>query len=157
TSFLLPDDINGIRALYGAGTGSVQPLAGPPPAPTGGSTATVSVSGTTLMVVGTFGNDTMTFTAGATNLTLTINGTTYNINPANIHAVSFDGGNGQDTVTVNTRAGLVDTAQFRPGMATVGGANYRLDVSGTETIIVNGGREDSALMADSAGNDWLVS
>src|SRR5262245_782586 len=55
------------------------------------------VVGDTLVATGTAGADTFTFTAGTTTHRATVNGEGFNINPAVIHKVVFNGQGGWDS------------------------------------------------------------
>jgi hypothetical protein len=104
TSFLLPDDVAGIRALYGSGVGSVTPLGSTPttPPPVGGGTPQdpgFAVIGNTLYVRGTTHNDTFSYTGGAAPV-IEINGAAYAGSLTGITTVRFEGGGGSDVLTL---------------------------------------------------------
>jgi hypothetical protein len=149
TSFLYPDDIAGIRALYGAGVGGVVPLA--PVLPPG---QTFTVIGATLFVQGTVGNDKVEIDAGAAKVT--VNGVSYAGSLAAIQAVSVDMGLGGDVANVKG-GGAAETFAFRPGQLVMSGGAWSLTLGRAEMIDATGGAGDTATMIGSAGNDLLVS
>jgi hypothetical protein len=110
------------------------------------------VSGSTLFVYGTSGNDSFDFTAGGTSNTVTLNGASYTIDPSQIHKVYFYGEGGTD------RATLTDTlnkasANFYPHFATLSGLNYYVAVNHTAYKFAFGKSGDTASFHDSPGND----
>src|SRR5207247_1706820 len=149
TSFLYPDDFAGIRALYGAGAGSIT-LRGPvlPPG------QPFFVSGSTLYVQGTPGNDTFTFTGGSAPA-VHLNGTSYTGNLSKVRNISFNGGAGTDTAVV-TGTGAAETFGLRPGHLLMTGPNWNVSAASCEKIAVTGGAGDQATLSDSPGNDSFV-
>jgi subtilisin family serine protease len=118
----------------------------------------VSVTGTTVNVAGTSGDDTLAFTAGGTH-TVTVNGVAHSFSSLAVNTFNFDGGSGADTITMTGTAGD-ETATLRVGTATLVGPGYSVATTSVEYAIVNGGSgNDTANLYDSAGNDtygaWL--
>jgi hypothetical protein len=143
TSFLYGDDVAAIRALYGAGSGAVIPLAPP----------TFSVAGSTLYVRGTAGNDTFVFDGARGRVTL--NGQTYAGSLSGVRAVIFDGLDGYDRAIV-TGTGQAETFTLRPGSMTMAGAAVNLSVYRTEIIDATAGAGDQVTIVGSGGNDLFV-
>jgi hypothetical protein len=145
TSFLYQDDINGIRALYGAGQGSVRPIG--PNLPPG---QTFVVLGTTLFVQGTNGSDTFVFNGSTGRVSL--NSSTYSGNLNSISVISFDGQGGYDR---SFAVGTSDSEIFalRPGQLTLTGPRWSVGVANSEQIDVTAGWNDQATITDSMGND----
>lgn len=154
TSKLFADDVAGIRALYGAGVGSVTPLATtttPPPV----AISPFILTGTTLYVIGTAGNDVFTFTGGATP-SVTMNGARFAGNLRNVRSVIFTayGGNDQANVVGTSRP---ETFVLHPGTLTMTGATWNVSVTGCETIDVTGGVGDVVKLTGTAGADTYAS
>ena len=78
------------------------------------SVAGLSVSGNTLNVYGTSGNDSFSFSHGTSINTVTLNGATYVVNPALIHNINFYGGGGSDTATLTDQIGHYIKSQRHP-------------------------------------------
>jgi hypothetical protein len=152
TGFLYQDDINGIHAIYGAGHGSVTPLGSTPPVTAPPSP--FQVQGTQLIVTGTSGNDTFTFTAGATSSTVTLNRQSYTVNAALIHTVVFNGNGGTDSAVLSASGS--NTASLTPTGGTLTGSNYAVTLNGVRSITVNGHAGDSANLYDSGGTDTFT-
>jgi hypothetical protein len=121
---------------------------------TTGTTPTVIQSGTSMVIQGTSGNDTFTFTAGSTTSTVTLNGNSYTIDPAKVHDIIFDGFGGDDVATLTGGTG-VDTADLTIGSGTLTGTNYKVTVSNVKTLTMNGGTGDVATIHDTALSDLL--
>jgi hypothetical protein len=148
TGFLYQDDINGIQAIYGAGHGSVTPLASSPPSVV---PSPFQVQGTQLTVTGTTGNDSFQFTAGASSATVILNGQSYSVNPALIHTIVFNGNGGTDSAILNAYGS--SSASLSPTGATLTGPNYSVTLTKVQNVTVNGHAGDKANLYDSTGND----
>lgn len=149
SSFLFADDINGVRALYGAGRGSVNPAGvSLPPG------QTFTVVGKTLYVQGTSGVDTFTFEGDATPK-VQVNTTVYTGDLRQIRAVVFLAYEGSDRAYV-VGTGNAEAFALKPGVLTMTGPTWNLTVAGSELIDVRGEAGDTVTMADSAGDDTLV-
>ncbi len=151
TSYLLGDDINGIRALYGAGSGAVVPYNPVPnnPAPTG-----FSLRGTTLYITGTAGADTVLF-AGAGSGSVSLNGVSYNGSLDAVRTISIDTRAGQDTVSI-TGSSSAETFVLKPNSVTMSGPRWNLSAVNSETIDVTGGAGDGVTFNDSPESDSFV-
>src|SRR5690606_37458620 len=90
----------------------------------------VSVSGTTVNITGTSGNDTFAFTAGGTH-TVTVNGVTHTFSSIAVNTFNFAGGAGSDTITMTGTAGN-ETATLRVGDAKLTGDSFVVNSVNTE-------------------------
>ena len=120
-------------------------------------------SGGLLHVGGTAGDDQFTFAAGTIHQ-VTVNGTTYEFPSAVVDCVAFDGGAGDDSITLTGTAGD-DQAVLRSGSAELtsaadsedAGSGYRAVATGVENVTIHGGGgTDRAVFYDSAGNDTFI-
>jgi hypothetical protein len=112
-------------------------------------------SGNNLYVYGTSGNDSFDFTAGATGSKVTLNGASYNVNPALIHNVYFYGEGGSDRANLTDTVNLAN-AVLSPHSASLIGPNYAVKVNNATFINAFGRSGDSASFNDSAGNDTFA-
>ncbi len=113
----------------------------------------VAIDGTTVNITGTDGDDVFLLIADASLHSVTINGVDYQFDAAQATAFNFDGGAGDDTITLSGTAGN-ETATIRAGSATLVGDSFSAAATGTETITVyGGGGTDTANLYDSAGDD----
>lgn len=110
--------------------------------------------GSLVNVVGTAAADSLSFAAGNTELTVGVNGTTYQFVRGTVTTVNFTGGAGTDVISLSGSAGD-ETATLRAGEATLAGSNFTASATGVETVIANGGggSGDIAKMYDTAGDD----
>jgi subtilisin family serine protease len=114
----------------------------------------VNQNGTSLYVYGTAGNDTMTFEAGNVHV-VTVNGATYRLNATSVSSFNFDGGLGNDSLTLDGHAGA-DSAVLRAGAASLTSAWYNANATSVEGVTINSrGGGDTARFYDSAGNDTI--
>jgi hypothetical protein len=112
----------------------------------------VSVSGTTVNITGTSGDDTLAFTAGSTH-TVTINGVTHDFSALAVSAFNFAGGTGTDSLTM-TGTAAVETATLRVGTASLLGTGYTVWATSIEqSTVYSGGGNDIGNLYDSAGDD----
>jgi len=116
-------------------------------------------------VHGTDGNDSFEFDGaivhdaveGVDRCQLVINGVVYEltrpVSPPPVFDVTFNGGNGSD-VAILLGSPQNDVATLWPGSAEAAGAQYVVEVTGTEEIAVEGkGGSDSATLLGSGGDD----
>jgi hypothetical protein len=165
TSYLLPDDVAGIRALYGTGVGWVRPLVSsnpnpspsPSPDPTPPNTPTpdpsFAIQGTTLLVTGTTGNDTFRF-VGTTN-TIEINGRAFAGSLTNITTIRFDGRGGVDTLSLLGSSAL-ETFTLTPGAATLTGGRFRVEGVALRTVTATAGAGDALIVTGTSANETFV-
>ena len=110
----------------------------------------VAVSGDSVQISGTSGDDSFVYQASR-NHRFSINGTLYKFDGLN--TISFDGGAGIDTASL-TGSKADDTAIFRPGELDLTSAHYSVHVTDSETIrVYGGGGWDYGVFNDSAGDD----
>jgi subtilisin family serine protease len=113
----------------------------------------VSVDGSTVNITGTEAADTFSFAAGDTLHTVGINGVAYQLNAAVATVMNFDGGAGEDTITLTGTAGD-ETATLRAGSVTLVGTSFRASATGVENVrVYSGGGRDAAYFNDSSGDD----
>ncbi|MEK6258841.1 MAG: M10 family metallopeptidase C-terminal domain-containing protein [Planctomycetota bacterium] len=112
--------------------------------------ANVTLSGTTLTVLGSGAANTISVTSGA-NLTITIDGVATNFTPASVTAIEIFGFGGNDSITVSSLAAGT-TVQVDGGAA-----NDTLSVASTVTnaIVLLGGAGNDTLTGG-GGNDTLT-
>lgn len=154
TSFLYADDINAIRSLYGTGQGSVAPLgSGGNPTPPPPVATAFRLTGTTLTVLGTTGNDVLVIN-GATNV-VEINGEKYTGNLTAIRTIQFNGLGGDDQAQL---AGTVaaETFDLGAGLVRVTGPIRNITLWNVETVDASGGTGDVLVLRDSAGDDTFT-
>ncbi|TWU24675.1 S8 family serine peptidase [Bythopirellula polymerisocia] len=112
----------------------------------------VSVTGTTVNVKGTAGNDTFTFSAGSTHQVV-VNGVTHNFASIAVTNIVFNGGSGTDTIAL-TGTNAKETAIIASSSTTLIGIGYQVAASGVENSTVYGaGGGDIAYIYDSIGAD----
>ncbi len=115
----------------------------------------VAVSGTVVGVAGTSGNDAFTFDAGSTHQ-LTVNGTSYTFHSASVSYFAFDGGAGNDSMTMTGTSGS-ETATLRVGQSKLVGTGLTVESFSTETNTIHGGGgADIAIFHDSEGDDTYI-
>ena len=115
----------------------------------------VSISGTTVHVAGTTGDDAFTFVAGSTHQ-LSVNGVTYSFDAISVTNFQLDGNAGSDTLSMVGSA-ADETAFLRVGEADFSSSTYAVHAQAIEAISIDGaGGNDRAYVFDSAGNDILV-
>ena len=108
----------------------------------------------TLNLLGTPGNDTFEFTAGATPdaWVVKLNGVLQEVS-ASLGSVSFDGLGGEDSV-IWTGSDGDETVELWPDRGVLSFGGYTVTVAGVESIIVEGlGGQDTATLHDSPGDD----
>jgi hypothetical protein len=114
-----------------------------------------SLVGTTLTVVGSEGNDTLAFVAGASTCRATINGVSQTYANSAVMQVNFLGNGGSDTITI-TGGTSAETAKLYPLHGTFTGGPQSVTLTSVENITINGGAGDKAYLYDSAGDDTLT-
>lgn len=116
----------------------------------------VSVTGTTVNVAGTAGDDTFAFTAGSTHQ-VTVNGVTHEFAAIAVTNIEFNGGAGADSIVMTGTSGA-ETATLRVGNSTLEGTGFITTALGIENVsALGGGGQDVAYLYDSAGDDILTS
>ncbi len=112
----------------------------------------VSVSGTTVNVAGTAGDDTFSFTAGNTHL-VTVNGVTHQFASIAVSNVKFNGGAGTDSIVI-TGSSANEVALMGYQSAQLSSANLTVTSSKIENVeIIGGGGLDTAYLYGSSGVD----
>ncbi|MCH2114804.1 MAG: S8 family serine peptidase [Pirellulales bacterium] len=115
----------------------------------------VSLSGTTVQVAGTAGDDVFSFAAGNT-YQVVVNGVSYSFAAISVTNVNFAGSTGNDSITLTGTSGN-ETAVLSVGQATLNGNGFAVLAHDMETVDVYGnGGNDTATLYDSAGDDILV-
>ncbi|MBN2291263.1 MAG: S8 family serine peptidase, partial [Pirellulales bacterium] len=106
-------------------------------------------------VYGTALNDSFDFTAAAMH-EVTVNGLSYEFDPASFDRVQFHGEGGTDMVMLTGNSGD-DTASISPTFGSMTGTGYQVIVADMEIITANGGGgNDMAMVYDSEVRDYLV-
>ncbi len=120
----------------------------------GGGGPDYDLTGGVLTVYGTGADDIFAFTAGST-YTVSINGSNYYFNAANVDTVNFDGGSGNDTVTLNGSAAQ-EIVRLRAGSVTYDGLDFLLTATDVENVLAYGAGADVAYFYDTAGKDTFT-
>lgn len=116
-----------------------------------GNPATLPLAAPQQTIFGTEGDDVIEIARGSA-FTVTVNGETVTLDPAVTQLDVFTFG-GEDTVTIQATSGD-EWVKLSPSGGTVSGAGYGIEVTGSETLIVDGGGGADVLeLFDSAGND----
>ena len=103
--------------------------------------ADVVLVGRTVCVRGDDDADTLRFTNSQSAYEVKFNGVSHSYNVADVDAVLFDGGDGQDTVVFNGRDNHGETVEMWPDRATFGGS-ATVTATGVEAIVANMGSGD---------------
>ena len=112
----------------------------------------VSLSGTTVQVAGTAGDDVFSFSAGITHQ-VAVNDVTYDFAAIAVTDINFAGGAGNDLITLTGTAGD-ESAIINVGDATLSGTGFSAFASSVETVhAFSGGGNDVARLYDSLGDD----
>jgi hypothetical protein len=110
----------------------------------------LTLTGTTLTVPGTGGNDMFTFQAGSSEQA-TLNGVAYAIDPDVVSTVQYQGNGGSDTAFLNA-AGTGNVASLGSGSGSLQGTGYTVSVTGvTNLMITAADRTDSAYVQVPSG------
>ncbi|MGD9127132.1 MAG: S8 family serine peptidase [Planctomycetia bacterium] len=113
----------------------------------------VSVTGSSVSIVGTEADDQFAATVGASGFEVSINGVDYTFATTKIKKVHFDGLWGMDQATLTGSAGK-DSAEVHVDYASMVGEGYEFSTVGTEVHhLFGGGGTDMVVMYDSAGDD----
>jgi len=119
-------------------------------------TQEIVLQGTQLILRGTNGNDHFRFDAGPTVHTVTLNGESRTVDPAQVTSVRFIGGLGSDTAELNGVAAN-DQAELSPKFASLRGADYAVTADSTEHALVRStGADTLARISDSPWDDSLL-
>jgi hypothetical protein len=124
---------------------------------TGGATVAVTaytVSGRTLTVQGTPGDNTFVFRAGPGG-SFALDGATYPIDPAQIDTVVYQGNGGTDAASL-VASGTGNVAALGPGSGQLRGPGYTATAYGVAGLYAYGGPTDQAYLFDSAAADTFV-
>ena len=123
----------------------------PPPV-----TQEIVQQGTQLIVRGTNDDDHFRFDAGATTHTVTLNGQSQTVDPAQVTSIRFIGGLGSDSAELNG-VSANDQAELSPKFASLQGSNYFVTVENVEQVQIHTtGVNSVAAISDSPWNDRLV-
>lgn len=115
----------------------------------------VNVTGTTVTIAGTDGDDAFTFDAGSTH-ELSVNGTTYSFSNIAVTSFEFDGGEGYDSINMYGTSGD-ETAIISFRDVSLAGSSFDVQASNIENVSLNGGGgNDVATLNDTAGDDRFV-
>jgi hypothetical protein len=159
TGYLTSSDVSAIQSVYGGGQGSVTPLSALANVlgnSGGGSQPSFQVSGSTLIVNGTSGNDIIYYFAGTSSQTVSIDGKSYTIDPSKIKKVVIVGYGGNDTLYV-TGSSDDETAILCPGYGVLSSKDYAVYWTGIETVdLISGHGNDRAYFYDTVGNAYFV-
>ena len=115
----------------------------------------VAVTGAVVDVIGTAGDDTFAFAAGADHQ-VSVNGVSYDFAAGSIDTVNFDGGAGSDAITM-TGTSADEIATVRVNDVTFADAGFTVSAAQIENVSIDGGGGfDVANMFDDAGDDTFV-
>jgi hypothetical protein len=123
----------------------------------------VGTGGAGIFVVnGTTGNDTFSFTGGASpaNWVVTLNGLQLTV-PSGTTAIEFEGNGGTDTVTIHGTSATGESANVTPGAVTfmdsgAGGSPYVVTAVDITAATVSTGGSGTLNVSDNAGNNVLT-
>lgn len=115
----------------------------------------VSQSGTTVSIAGTSADDVYGFASAGAQY-IAVNGIEYQFAPNAAKQFNFQGGSGNDVITI-VGSGGSEIANLYVGSSTMAGSNYAVSAVGFETQNLRGGGGlDIANLYDSAGNDTFT-
>jgi hypothetical protein len=116
----------------------------------------VTLSGSTVTVNGTAGNDNLSF-VGGTNRTVTVAGVDYSFAWGSVTSYVLNGGGGTDTLSVTGTAGS-DTVTVATSQASLTASGLSLVANSFENVtVVGGGGSDTVRVSDTAGDDQVLS
>lgn len=119
-------------------------------------TNAVSLSGSSVVVTGTAGDDAINFVAGTSWHSVTLNDVTYTLSATSYDDFSIDGNGGNDTATIYGTAGD-ETLTANPTDATLTGSDYQVAVNDFASVSVGGqGGNDTANLYGSSSSDRAV-
>ena len=109
--------------------------------------------GTTVTVQGTDGDDVFAF-APTGSYQVTINGVSYHFDDADVNTVQFDGGEGNDTASIDDSSGN-DVYTATPNYAQIVAPDFTVRAESCATVFAYArqGGDDTAVFIDSLGND----
>ncbi len=113
----------------------------------------LTVSAGVATLVGTAGDDTLSFTAGATTHTVGLNGVNYSIAAATVSQVTLNGAGGVDSATMTGDASKAETVSFQTNWTQISRPGFRAVATGVEHSSVAGQAADNAYLYDTAGSD----
>jgi hypothetical protein len=118
----------------------------------------LTLSGGTLTVTGTAGNDSFTFTPGGAQDSMTLNGQALAVDAASVSSggVEFNGNGGSDSATLTTAPGGGSTLFLSPGGGTLSGAGYQVTLNKVGWVVASGHSGDRAYFSGSAGTDAFI-
>ncbi len=117
----------------------------------------LTLSSGTLVVSGTTANDAFSFTPGAPQDAMKLNGTALAVDAASVPGgVAFSGNGGSDSATLTTGGSGPSGLSLSPGGGTLSGAGYRVALSGVGQVIALGRPGDRATLTGSAGPDAFL-
>lgn len=112
----------------------------------------VSVSGTTVHVAGTAGDDAFAFTSGSTH-EVAVNGTSYTFDSISIAEILFSGQSGDDSILLSGTS-ADETFRTKVDSLTFNGVGIAVSASDVESSVAEGGGGyDLAYLHDSSGAD----
>lgn len=111
-----------------------------------------AVTGTTLIIDGTSGNDTIAMQGFSGGFAVILNGNVSTYSTQQFHAAVFLGLGGTDFATLIATAGTA-SATVSPGRALLVGASYSFNANGAQTTNVFGNSASTANVSDSTGAD----
>ena len=115
----------------------------------------VSVTGTTVNIAGTSGNDSFSFTAG-NNHSIIVDGVTHTFSSLAVNTFNFSGGGGTDTIVMTGTSGS-EISTLRVGTASMVGTGFTVATTSVENATVySSGGVDTAIFYDSAGDDFYT-
>ncbi|MEM7312277.1 MAG: SdrD B-like domain-containing protein, partial [Planctomycetota bacterium] len=126
-----------------------------PPASNGGgfSPAVLELSGDTLNITGTAGDDLFRFTANPLTYSIQINNEAYDFSANELNFINFNGNGGDDTAIIVGNA-AADTATLLPNSARLVSHGYNVHATNVERVAADGGAgEDKVYLVDSPGDD----
>jgi hypothetical protein len=117
----------------------------------------LALSNGTLTVTGTPGNDAFTFTPGAAQDSMTLNGKALAVDAAAVSSggVVFNGNGGSDSATL-TAGGGANTLSLSPGGGTLSGPGYQVTLNKVGQVVATGHAGDRAYLTGSPGADAFV-
>ncbi len=119
-------------------------------------TNALTVSGGTATLVGTAGDDTLAFTAGTTQHSVSLNGVSYAVASTSVSVVQLDGAAGADRLHLTGDAGD-DIATLDALTATLQGTGYTATgINGSYLAVVGGGGYDRVDFHDTAADDTIT-
>ena len=116
----------------------------------------LSISGKTLTITGTSGNDVFSFTADPKRFSMTLNKVNMAADSSLVNTIVFKGGAGSDTAYLNGLTTGSNTLVLNPGSGSMTGPGYTASLASVETIQANGYSGDVAYLYDATGVNTFV-